>query len=323
MLALSSTGAVELTAYATLLLAVVTAALAGATVWMVRLTRAALAQGQREIELSRREVEEAHRPVLVPFQRSGTAIKFRGGEIPAGRPHVSESDPDRQDLPGYSAAFLPIENVGVGPALNVRGEFIGPRGTGTTGFPTEAIAAGAHGVDLRELGRRTLVVYRQRLVSDSGRGLRRRGRANVPNDRRLRHRSQRLPLDLRRQLGQANEGRQTHAAAPSFELQRAAPFDLTKGLVHVGIFGIASNCASYVVAVYVGLAGGVEHALSFDRELVGEHAIWHRPDCTRVCGLCGSDREASRLLLIPQAATGRSSRTWPAMILPRLRVIAG
>jgi hypothetical protein len=147
MLALSSTGAVELTAYATLGLAIVTAALASATFLMVKLTRRALERSRNEIDLSRREVEEAHRPVLVPFQRSGTAIRFRGGEIQTGGgPEVSENHPGRQDQPRYSVAFLPVENVGVGPALNVRGEFIGPRGTGVTRFPTEAVAAGAHGV---------------------------------------------------------------------------------------------------------------------------------------------------------------------------------
>jgi hypothetical protein len=112
----------------------------------IKLGQEQLEQTQREIELSRREVEEAHRPVLVPFQRS-VAVRFRGGEIPAGGgPKVSGNDPGRQDQPRYSVAFLPVENVGMGPALNVRGEFTGPRGIGTTRFPTEAVAAGAHGV---------------------------------------------------------------------------------------------------------------------------------------------------------------------------------
>jgi|ERR1035438_284434 hypothetical protein len=135
----SFNGTWDWTAIGTLALAVVTG---GSLVfgW------ASLKQTQRAIALSRGEVEEAHRPVLVPFQRSGTAIKFRGGEISADRPSVAGNDPDRQDLPHYSAVFLPVENVGVGPALNVRGEFTGPRGSGTTRFPTEAIAAGAHGV---------------------------------------------------------------------------------------------------------------------------------------------------------------------------------
>jgi hypothetical protein len=135
------------TAIGTLTLALVTLLLAAATFWMVKLTRRSLAQTRDEIALSRREVEEAHRPVLVPYQMSGMARKFRGGEIPVGGgPHVSENDAERQDLPRYSAAFLPVENVGVGPALNVRGEFIGPRGTGITRFPTEAVAAGTQGV---------------------------------------------------------------------------------------------------------------------------------------------------------------------------------
>jgi hypothetical protein len=127
--------------------AVGTLALAAVTAVALIIGWVTLRQTKDEIALSRREVEEAHRPVLVPFQRSGTDIKFRGGEIPAGGgPHLSENDPAREDLPHYSATFMPIENVGVGPALNVRGEFTGPRGAGTTRFPTEAVAAGAHGV---------------------------------------------------------------------------------------------------------------------------------------------------------------------------------
>jgi hypothetical protein len=147
-------GTWDWTAIGTLTLAVVTG-VSLAFAWgslkqaqqQIKLGQEQLEQTQREIELSRREVEEAHRPVLVPLQRSSTAIRFRGGEIQAGGgPQVSENDPDRKDLPRYSAAFLTVENVGVGPALNVRGEFVGPRGTGTTRFPTEAMAAGAHGV---------------------------------------------------------------------------------------------------------------------------------------------------------------------------------
>jgi hypothetical protein len=113
----------------------------------IKLGQEQLEQTQAEIALSRREVEEAHRPVLVPFKQSGQAVAYRGGTVPAGGgPRVSENDPSRQDIPRYSLAELPVVNVGVGPALNVRGEFTGPHGSGTTRFPTEAVAAGAHGV---------------------------------------------------------------------------------------------------------------------------------------------------------------------------------
>lgn len=113
----------------------------------IELGQAQLAQTQREIELSRREVEEAHRPVLVPFQKSAEGVTFRGGMIPAGGgPFVTDNDPERADLPSYSGVFLPVENVGPGPALNVRGEFTTPRGVGETIFATEAVAAGARGV---------------------------------------------------------------------------------------------------------------------------------------------------------------------------------
>jgi hypothetical protein len=140
-------GTWDWTAIGTLALAAVTLLLAGATFWMVVLTRRSLTQTKDEIALSRREVEEAHRPVLVPYQRSGSQLVFRGGTIPvSGGPHVSENDPSRPDVPRYSVAFLPVENVGAGPALNVRGTFTGPRGTGTARFPTEAVAVGGQGI---------------------------------------------------------------------------------------------------------------------------------------------------------------------------------
>ena len=63
-----------------------------------------------------------------------------------GGPDVSENKPDQQDRPSYSVARLLVEDVGVGPALNVRGEFNAPRGAGTVRFPTEAVAIGALGV---------------------------------------------------------------------------------------------------------------------------------------------------------------------------------
>jgi hypothetical protein len=121
----------------TLALAVFTAVLAYAT-W--RLAQAA----DRQLTLARTQVERAHRPVLVPLQVSGEAVSFRGGIIPAGSgPHITENPADREDLPRYSAAFLPVLNVGMGPALNVRGQFNGPRGSGSVRFPIEGVAVGA------------------------------------------------------------------------------------------------------------------------------------------------------------------------------------
>jgi hypothetical protein len=74
-------------------------------------------------------------------------VVFRGGQIPAGGgPHVTENPPERPDLPRYSAAFLPVENVGTGPALNVRGSLAGPHREGITRFPIEAIGVCKRGV---------------------------------------------------------------------------------------------------------------------------------------------------------------------------------
>jgi hypothetical protein len=91
MLALSTTGALELTAYATLGLAGVTGVLA----W---LTRRSLLQTSEEIGLSRREVEEARRPVVIPFVNEPDQ-------------HVPRIEGDR--------LWLPVQNIGSGPALRV------------------------------------------------------------------------------------------------------------------------------------------------------------------------------------------------------------
>lgn len=121
-------------------LALFTALLAYAT-W--RMAQAA----DRQATLSSIQVDRAHRPVLVPLQRSSENLNFRGGEIfIGGGPHISENPPDRPDLPRYSAALLAIENVGMGPALNVRGEFTAPRGAGAVRHPTEGVAVGDRAV---------------------------------------------------------------------------------------------------------------------------------------------------------------------------------
>ncbi len=110
MLALEFSDTFDLTAVGTLALALVTVALALATFRMVRLTRQSLKQTQGEIDLSRAEVEEAHRPVVVPV--ADDRIIDYG---PAwGR------NPAKPEVMGNGAVLLvPVENVGAGPALGV------------------------------------------------------------------------------------------------------------------------------------------------------------------------------------------------------------
>jgi hypothetical protein len=101
-------GTWDWTAVGTLTLAAVTLALAAATFWMVKLTRRALTQSRDEIALSRREVEEAHRPVVMPLadDRSMDLTGLR--DHARARPWV-EAD----------TLYVPIENVGTGPALGI------------------------------------------------------------------------------------------------------------------------------------------------------------------------------------------------------------
>jgi hypothetical protein len=89
----------------------------------IKLGQAQLEQTQREIELSRSEVEEAHRPVLVPIVDSTSFMDL--GAAGAGRERHPQLEPG-----GH--LFVPIENIGSGPALNVEASVSG------TSIPDEA-----------------------------------------------------------------------------------------------------------------------------------------------------------------------------------------
>lgn len=67
-----------------------------------------LKQTQREIELSRREVEEAHRPVVMPI--------VRGTFMDLGADGQHETSPK---LLQTGQLVVPVENIGSGPALNL------------------------------------------------------------------------------------------------------------------------------------------------------------------------------------------------------------
>jgi hypothetical protein len=104
-----------------------------------------LAVAQRQTEIARIQTERAHRPVVVPVQRADE-VHFRGGGFIANRPHLTENPRERPDLPRYSAVHIAVENVGMGPALNLRGSLTGPNGSGSVLYPTEGLAAGHVGV---------------------------------------------------------------------------------------------------------------------------------------------------------------------------------
>ena len=88
MLALEFTDTVDPAALATVVVALV--AIVG-----LFFTRRALAQTQSEIDLSRREVEEAHRPVMVPTSFARPVVVTTG------------------------VLAVPVSNVGMGPALHI------------------------------------------------------------------------------------------------------------------------------------------------------------------------------------------------------------
>lgn len=92
--------------------AVGTLALAIATFVSLVFGRKSLRHGQHAIELSRRQVEEAHRPVVVPViiprQPATASVSSSRHTLPNG-PCVIE--------PGV--LVIPVQNIGAGPALTV------------------------------------------------------------------------------------------------------------------------------------------------------------------------------------------------------------
>jgi hypothetical protein len=129
-------GTWDWTAVGTLTLAAVTLGLAVATFWMVKLTRRALLQGQDEIKLSRSEVEEAHRPLIVPVVAK-TFVDLGADGKYEKRPQVLRD----------GKLFIHVENVGPGPALNIEAwasllDDTGQPSTGSSGPQSPARAAG-------------------------------------------------------------------------------------------------------------------------------------------------------------------------------------
>jgi uncharacterized membrane-anchored protein YhcB (DUF1043 family) len=117
MLALEFIDTFDLTAIGTLALAVATfvslyfarRALKQAQ-QQITLGQEQLEQTQREIELSRREVEEAHRPVVVPIADSTARMDV----------HLAKAPLEKQpQLLERGHLFVPVRNIGAGPALNV------------------------------------------------------------------------------------------------------------------------------------------------------------------------------------------------------------
>jgi hypothetical protein len=102
LFALELTDDVDPTAIATVLLALVTLA-------SVLLTMRSLRQTHEEVELSRREVEEAHRPVVVPVIDATRKLRPERSDSPPVGPHIMSN----------GVLWVPIENIGAGPALDV------------------------------------------------------------------------------------------------------------------------------------------------------------------------------------------------------------
>jgi hypothetical protein len=97
-------GNIDPTALATFLLAAI-------TLVTVVVGGRALGKTQEEIDLSRREVEEAHRPVIIPLLDDAQKMILMFDDIT-----------ERRARPYYlqnNRLVVPIKNIGSGPALNI------------------------------------------------------------------------------------------------------------------------------------------------------------------------------------------------------------
>jgi hypothetical protein len=103
LFALTFTGNVDPTALATFLLAALTLA-------AVIVGGKALRKTQSEIDTSRLEVEEAHRPVLIPLHDVNQELReFDAPTVYRAKPRYKENN----------RVVVPIKNIGSGPALNI------------------------------------------------------------------------------------------------------------------------------------------------------------------------------------------------------------
>src|ERR1700680_4075088 len=106
----------------------------------IELGQQQLAQTQREIELSRSEVEEAHRPLIVPVLAK-TFVDLGADGKYEKRPQVLRD----------GKLLIHVENVGPGPALNIEAwasllDDAGHPSAGSSGsqFPAQAAGLGPH-----------------------------------------------------------------------------------------------------------------------------------------------------------------------------------
>ncbi|MGA2164197.1 MAG: hypothetical protein ABSH36_06980 [Solirubrobacteraceae bacterium] len=108
------------------------------TLALAAVTGVSLLFGWKSLRQGQKEVEEAHRPVLVPLadSRRMDVIVDAGMGPQAARPDVIASDELR----------VPVENIGTGPALHVEASVQmlnpdgGPTGVGTGGMEPAVLA---------------------------------------------------------------------------------------------------------------------------------------------------------------------------------------
>lgn len=114
-----------------------TLALALATFWLAWTTRAMARHSEAQVEASRIGVQFAHRPVIIPEVG-----------MPAGDMRDADRGLSRSPLRVDDRLVVAVQNIGMGPALNIRGDAVTMAGPSTWGIgfvlhPVEGLAAGA------------------------------------------------------------------------------------------------------------------------------------------------------------------------------------
>lgn len=127
---------VDPTALATVVLAIATLGTVLVTLRSLKYTKRALAQTRDEVDISRREIEEAHRPVLVPVVDATRKLRPDQPGSPSAAPSVISR----------GVLWIPIENIGSGPALSIDVALVLPSEEAASAVGNESVTGAIAGL---------------------------------------------------------------------------------------------------------------------------------------------------------------------------------
>ena len=110
---------------------IATLALAAVTAWLAWTTRRVARTSGDQVKIDREQVEQSHRPVVVPYHNPVDEVRHRRGVLVSAAPNLDGG-----------GILIPIQNVGTGPALKISAWFVDGLTDGRVEQPVEALAAG-------------------------------------------------------------------------------------------------------------------------------------------------------------------------------------